>query len=616
MIIHTIIIDRLKSRLIFLLVPIVWVICLMLGSPAGAEEPTRVKIGALAIRGTEECYSKWSPTADYLSDQIDGVSFEIIPLGYDVINQAVENGEVDFVLANPTYYVNMEYWYGAIPIATLKNRCLDMGCIQYGGVIFWRKTRDDIRDMDDLKGKSFMATNEDSLGGWISVWRELKERGIDPYRDFSRLHFGEDHDSVVYAVRDGLVDAGCVRTDNMEQMAAEAKIDLNDFFFLEWPRDDNPDFPFLRSTRLYPEWPMAKLPGVSDNLAELVTVALLLMPSNSSAARAGNFIGWTIPQNYQSVHECLRYLKLGPYKDLGKVTVRDVIQQYWHWLLFMGVAFVLIAVFSIVVLRLNDHIEESKRKLSDEMEERRKADEALQDAKKVAEEATRAKSEFLANMSHEIRTPMNGVIAAAELAMNEQLSPKLTHYIKIIMTSAHSLLGLINDILDFSKIEAGKLTLESRPFMLDEIVDRVVELFFNSASVKRIELLVDLDPKVPRALIGDPLRIQQILTNLVGNAVKFTEKGGFILIGAKASHLLDTKLELNMWVKDTGVGISRDYLIDLFEPFTQADGSDTRRYEGTGLGLSICRRLIEMMDGRIWVESEPGQGSTFFLQCS
>ena len=273
----------------------------------------------------------------------------------------------------------------------------------------------------------------------------------------------------------------------------------------------------------------------------------------------------------------------------------------------------MIIVFTGVILRLNDHIEESKTRLAEEVEERRKTDEELKDAKKIAEEATRAKSEFLANMSHEIRTPMNGVIAAAELAMNEQLSPKLSNYIKIIQTSAHSLLGLINDILDFSKIEAGKLTIESRPFMLDEIVDRVVELFFNSASAKRIELLVDIDPEVPRSLTGDPLRLQQILTNLVGNAVKFTEKGGFILIGAKASDLLDKKVELNMWVKDTGVGISSDYLINLFEPFTQADGSDTRRYEGTGLGLSICKRLVEMMEGRIWVESEPGKGSTFFF---
>jgi two-component system, sensor histidine kinase and response regulator len=610
---HTINIAWFKGYKVSLFFLVLWVKFLVFSSPVFAAEPSIVKIGVLAIRGSEQSLEKWGPTADYLSEKIDGFSFEIVPLGYDAISSAVENNEVDFVLANPTYYVTMEYWYGAMRIATLKNRSLDIECTQYGGVIFWRKNQNDIRDIKELKGKSFLATNEDSLGGWISVWRELKENDIDPYQDFLRLQFTDDHDSVVYAVRDGLVDVGSVRTDTLEQMAAENKIDINEFAVLKWSGKDNPDFPFLRSTRLYPEWAMARLPSVSDNLAEIVTIALLQMPSDSKAARAGNFIGWTIPQNYQTVHECLSYLKLGPYKDLGKITLKDLFQQHGHWFVFLGVAFVLIIVFSGVVLRLNDHIEESKKKLADEVVERRKTDEALKDAKKLAEEATRAKSEFLANMSHEIRTPMNGVIAAAELAMNEKLSPKLSHLVKIILTSAHSLLVLINDILDFSKIEAGKLNIESRPFMLDEIIDRVVELFFHSASAKRIELLVKIDPEVPRALIGDPLRLQQILTNLVGNAVKFTEKGGFILIGAKALEFSDIKFVLNMWVKDTGVGISKDYVANLFQPFTQADSSDTRRYEGTGLGLSICKRLVEMMGGRIWVESEPGKGSTFFF---
>ncbi|MFO8084944.1 MAG: response regulator [Desulfobacterales bacterium] len=581
--------------------------------PGIAGELSRVKIGVLAKRDIEQCLEQWSPTADYLSGKIDGVFFEITPLGWDDIELAAKNKEIDFVLVNPAYYVTLEHWYGANRIATLKNLCNGQKCHRFGGVIIRRNDREDIRGIADLRKKSFMAVDEYSFGGWISVWRELKEQNVDPYRDFSSLIFGHSHDTVVYAVRDGFIDAGCVRTNILEHMAAEGKIEINDFAVIEWPGRDKSDFPFLRSTRVYPEWPMARLPNVSNHLAELVTVALLQMSPASTAAKAGNYSGWTIPQNYQSVHECLRYLRLKPYQDLGKFTLKDVIIQYWQWLLLFGMVFVGFIVFTGLVLRLNDHIEESRKKLAEEVNERRKTDEELKEAKKIAEQATIAKSEFLANMSHEIRTPMNGVIAAAELATNEQLSPKVNKYVKIIMTSAQSLLGLINDILDFSKIEAGKLTIESRPFMLDEIVDRVVNLFFNSASAKRIELLVNINPEVPRALIGDPMRLQQILTNLVGNSVKFTEKGGTILIGAKASELLNNNIELNMWVKDTGVGISKDYLKNLFEPFTQADASDTRRYEGTGLGLSICKRLVDMMDGRIWVESELGKGSTFYF---
>jgi two-component system sensor histidine kinase/response regulator len=237
-------------------------------------------------------------------------------------------------------------------------------------------------------------------------------------------------------------------------------------------------------------------------------------------------------------------------------------------------------------------------------------------AKEAAEAATIAKSEFLANMSHEIRTPMNGVIAAAELALSEKMPSRAKHYLKIIQSSAYSLLGIINDILDFSKIEADKLDIETQPFLLDEIVDRITDVFMSEAARKRIELLVDIDLEAPNALIGDPLRLQQILKNLVSNAIKFTGIGGIILLRVKESEKSADRTTLKFSVKDTGIGIAPKYLPRLFKPFSQVDTSSTREYEGTGLGLSICKRLVEMMGGRIWVESELGKGSTFsFTVC-
>ena len=265
--------------------------------------------------------------------------------------------------------------------------------------------------------------------------------------------------------------------------------------------------------------------------------------------------------------------------------------------------------------KAEEELQRAYRNLEKRVEERtaelRRANEELRRTKEAAEAATRAKSEFLANMSHEIRTPMNGVIAAAELALSEELPPKIEHYMKILHSSAYSLLGIINDILDFSKIEAGKLELETGRFKLDELLDSVTDVFINKAAEKRIELLVDIDLKAPRALIGDPFRLQQIIKNLIDNAIKFTPKGGVILITVNTVSQRAGETVLDFAVKDTGVGIAPDHMKILFKPFTQADASTTRKYGGTGLGLTICKKLVEMMDGAIRVESELGGGSTF-----
>ncbi|MCJ7615791.1 MAG: response regulator, partial [Desulfobacterales bacterium] len=299
------------------------------------------------------------------------------------------------------------------------------------------------------------------------------------------------------------------------------------------------------------------------------------------------------------------------YKDIGKITLSDVFRKYWYWILIAGIIFLLMTGFIIVILKLNRDIKASHNKLQAEIVEHERAEIELIKAKEEAETATKIKSEFLANMSHEIRTPMNGVIAATELALNEKIPPKVEHYLNVIQFSAYSLLGIINDILDFSKIEADKLGFEKRPFRLDEVIDRSIDMFINKAFEKRIEIVVDIDLDTPKALIGDPLRLQQIITNLISNAVKFTGKDGVILIGVKASEETLERSTLAFLVKDTGVGIAEKDIKKLFVPFSQVDTSSTRKYEGTGLGLTICRQLVEKMGGTIWIESEFGKGSTF-----
>lgn len=238
------------------------------------------------------------------------------------------------------------------------------------------------------------------------------------------------------------------------------------------------------------------------------------------------------------------------------------------------------------------------------------AEEILREAKRAAENANRSKSEFIANMSHEIRTPMNAVIGLAQLALSTDLNLKQRDYLQKIHLSSRSLLGILNDILDYSKIEAGRLDIESVEFNLEEVLQNITNLFIVSAEEKGIEMVYAIDPQLPLTLKGDPLRIGQVLSNLVGNAIKFTEQGE-IDIAVRGQVQRDGAVLLECSVRDTGIGMSAEQMQRLFAPFSQGDGSITRRYGGSGLGLAISQRLVQMMGGEISVESEAGQGSVF-----
>jgi two-component system sensor histidine kinase/response regulator len=262
-----------------------------------------------------------------------------------------------------------------------------------------------------------------------------------------------------------------------------------------------------------------------------------------------------------------------------------------------------------VALRVNDEVAGSLFIYQD-ISARKRAEEAMQHAKESAEASSRAKSEFLANMSHEIRTPMNGILGMAELVLDTELDSEQREYMNMAKLSADSLLSLINDILDYSKIEAGKLEIDAIDFNLGDNLGDTMKTLSLRAHQKELELAYDLQPGVPDTLIGDPGRLRQIIVNLVGNAIKFTQKGE-VIVSVKADSQTQDDILVHFTIADTGIGIPADKQATIFEAFTQADGSMTRTYGGTGLGLTISSRLVQMMGGRIWVESEPGKGSRF-----
>ncbi len=316
---------------------------------AAAQIPEPIHIGVLAHKGPDVCREMWQPTIDYLNAALPGRPFDLTPLTFEDIEPAVRSKSVDFLICNPAIYVDLEVRYGITQTMTLRNLVGKQFMSEFGGVVFCRAERSDLKRLRDARGQRLAAVRATSFGGWNMALREFRAEGVDPERDTAALSFLGTHPAVVRAVLAGDADIGTVRTDTLERMAADGEIRLETIRVIPAGAAAlRSDFPYLHSTRLYPEWPFAKLADTSEDLARRVTVSLLSMPSDSPAALAAQIGGWGICLDYAGVHDCLRELRLPPYEHYGQMSWADMWLQ--HWQFFGAIAALIIALSGTLLL--------------------------------------------------------------------------------------------------------------------------------------------------------------------------------------------------------------------------------------------------------------------------
>jgi signal transduction histidine kinase len=574
-----------------------------------------IKIGLRAHRGTELGLQKWQPTADYLSAKIPQHTFVIVPFEINsLLNQAVSRGEFDFVLTNPASHVEQKIRYGVSAIATLINKKNGSGYTRFGSVIFTRADRGDISSFEDLVGKSFMGVDEQGFGGWRMAWLELLRHHIDPYHDFQLLSFGGGiQQNVVYAVRDGKVDAGSVRTDMLERMAQNGEIQLDKIKVIEAKPVNG--FGFYHSTPLYPEWPFAKLSHTSDELAKQVASALYHIPSDSPAAIAGKYVGWTLPKDYQPVDDLLKELHVGPYMGSGETTWRQFLSNHWQHALAIAVILSAALIVAVLTGRSNQRLKSIKARLESEIKMRQTAQADLETHQTQLEQTVNERTAALAvsnkelesysySIAHDLRSPLRSIIGFSQILEEDaesRLAPEQQDSLQRIISAGKHMATLIDDILELSRITRSPLTKTN--------VDLSAIAREEIKSLQQLEPERNVDWYVQDGMSadGDSRLLRILLQNLLDNAWKFTQYTAVPKI--EMGRQTDQGRQV-FYVRDNGVGLDMQYVNKIFMPFQRLH---SEQYEGTGIGLSTVQRVVQRHGGNIWLESAPGKGTAFYF---
>jgi two-component system sensor histidine kinase TtrS len=558
--------------------------------PAAGSE---VVIGVLAHRGDEACISKWTPTIDYLNEEIPGYDFRMLPLDLNEMSAALAQGDLDFILTNPGNYVDLERKFGVSRITTLKNLHFGNPYTVFGGVIFTRADRGDIQELVDLDDKAFGAVSADAFGGFQMAWRELKQAGIDPYRDLSRLQFFDfPQDDIVYAVRDGLIDAGTVRAETLERMIIDGQVERTDFRILNALNAD--EYPFPHSTRLYPEWAFAKVKSTPGALAKAVAIALMRMPAGHPAMIAGDYAGWTVPLNYQPVHELFMELGIGPYQRSGMPAFRELLARYWYWLVLLVVAALFSVIHNILVKRQvklrTRELSQTNRALETEVAVRKQAEEdartLLEQKRFLAQKCMAVQEEERRYLARELHDELGQCITAiqADAEIIQDLSGACDSRLK---ASAGAIQGVSSRIYEV----VHTLMLRYRPGVLDDLgLVETIRDEVNGWQVRQPDTVYTLNFSGELDTLGEDLNIciYRIIQESLTNIAKYARATSVhIEIAVEQAGSVQ---QLRVEVQDNGAG---------FDP----------RAGAGGFGLVGMRERVEALRGEFTLTTKPGNGT-------
>lgn len=577
-------------------------LCAMFFLGPGLALGSEVAIGVFAYQGERAAASDWSPVIDYLNATLPEHHFHLDQYDADGLRQAIARHKVDLVITNPGYYVAMEAEFGLSRVATLDAPDASPSHA-LGSVVLARADRTDLRELPDLAGKRIGAVAPEAFGGYLLVAREMLRAKLDPESDLKEIRFiGLPMTRIIEAVQKREIDAGIVRACLPEQLARQGEIRLADFRVLSQRQDAG--LPCALSTPLYPNWPIAVTRQTNPALAKAVARALLSMPE------AAGSVSWSVPADYQPVHDLYRELRIGPYAYLRAITPEGLARRFWPWLLG---ALALLVAWIVHAVRVEQLVHRRTAELHDSLAARERAESRMHESQEQMEHLSRLSvlGELSGNLAHELNQPLTTIGTYARTVLRRLESHRLTpeaisEACTEIDKEAERAGGIVQRIRQFAR----KRVAARNPVDLAAIAEEARRLIVGMLA-RAPEIRVDNQVRGNCAVSADGPQIQQVLLNLIKNAVDAgrdlpSERQGIRIVVESAEN------RALVHVIDHGGGLDATRLPHLFEPFF------TTKPEGLGLGLSISKTIIEAHGGRLWAEPNqgaPGMRFSFSLPC-